>query len=81
MKEAHRRALNQPDGIPSWLGPIAAGEGSPAHLAPRFDASLVACGCHDEQGSIRIPTPTPLGGVNRLTLVLRPRRHPWFVWR
>ena len=21
----------------------------------------------------------PLGGVNRLTVVLRPRRHPWFV--
>jgi hypothetical protein len=59
--------------------PIAAGEMSPAHLAPRFDASLCRLPPSRRARQYQDSHADALGGVNRLTVVLRPRRHPWFV--
>jgi E1-E2 ATPase len=59
--------------------PIAAGEVSPAHLAPKFDASLCRLPPSRRARQYQDSHADALGGVTRHTVVLRPRRHPWFV--
>jgi hypothetical protein len=78
---AVRRAENQGRirRAPALLArPIAAGEVSPARL-PRFDAILCRLPPSRRARQYQDPHADALGGVNRLMVVLRPRRHPWFV--
>ena len=59
--------------------PMVAGELSPAHLAPGFDASLCRLPPSPRPRQYRDFQADALGDLTHLTVVLRPRRHPWFM--